>query len=68
MSAKEHEPAAKISERPSRHRVHIPGFIREEELGLGDAIKRMTYALGIKHCTACQRRARALNHWLVFTR
>ena len=32
------------------HRVRLPGFIVDEEVGLGDAIKRATYAIGIKPC------------------
>jgi hypothetical protein len=51
------------------HRVRLPGFILEEqEVGLGDVVKRMTYAMGIKPCGGCQRRAAALNRWMVFTR
>jgi hypothetical protein len=49
------------------HRVRLPGFIYEEEVGLGDAIKRATYAFGIKHCTGCERRAETLNRLLAFT-
>ena len=30
-------------------------------LGLGDAIKRVTTAVGIKPCKACQKRAEKLN-------
>lgn len=26
------------------HRVRLPGFISDEEIGLGDVIKRVTYA------------------------
>jgi hypothetical protein len=47
--------------------VRLPGFVHEDEVGLGDAIKRATYALGIKPCTGCERRAEALNRRLVFT-
>lgn len=47
------------------HRLNIPGFIREE-IGLGDVLKRVTSAFGIKPCSGCQRRAQALNRWLVF--
>ena len=46
------------------HRVRLPGFLVEEEIGLGDAIKRVTYAIGIKPCSGCQRRAAALNRWM----
>lgn len=49
------------------HRLNIPGFITDEDIGLGGVIKRATYALGIKHCGGCQRRAGALNRWLVFS-
>lgn len=50
------------------HRVHLPGFITDEEIGLGDVIKRATSYIGIKPCGGCQRRAAALNRWLVFTK
>jgi hypothetical protein len=50
------------------HRVHLPGFISDEEIGLGDAIKRTTSYFGIKPCGGCERRAAALNRWMVFTR
>jgi hypothetical protein len=48
------------------HHVRLPGFVHEEEVGLGEAIKRATYAMGIKPCTGCERRADALNRLLVF--
>jgi hypothetical protein len=47
--------------------VRLPGFVREQPVGLGDAIKRVTYAVGIKPCGGCGRRAAALNRWVVFT-
>jgi len=49
-------------------RVRLPGFITDDEIGLGDAIKRVTYALGIGACGGCEQRASALNRWMVFTR
>lgn len=55
------------SERQS-HRVRLPGFVSDEDIGLGDAIKQVTYAFGIRSCGGCDRRAAALNRWLVFTR
>ena len=45
-------------------RVRLPGFLVEEEIGLGDAIKRVTYAMGIKACSGCEQRAAALNRWM----
>jgi hypothetical protein len=50
------------------HRVRLPGFIVDEEIGLGDAIKRVTYAIGIKPCGGCEKRAAALNRWMVLSR
>ena len=54
------------TEKGENHPLRIPGFIKEE-VGLGDVIKRITYVAGIKSCGGCQRRAAALNRWLVFT-
>lgn len=50
------------------HRVRLPGFVADEQIGLGDAITRTTSYLGIKPCGGCQQRAAALNRWMVFTR
>ncbi len=50
------------------HRVRLPGFLIEEEVGLGDVIKRVTYAMGIKTCGGCENRAAALNRWMHFSR
>jgi hypothetical protein len=50
------------------HRVRLPGFLIDEEIGLGDAIKRVTYAMGIKPCGGCEKRAEALNRWMHFSR
>lgn len=50
------------------HRVRLPGFLIEEEVGLGDLIKKATYAMGIKTCGGCERRAAVMNHWVHFSR
>jgi hypothetical protein len=50
------------------HRVRLPGFLVEEEIGLGDAVKRVTYAMGIKPCGGCEERAATLNRWMRFSR
>ena len=62
--------AAGKQEQPAstKHRVRLPGFLVEEEIGLGDVIKKTTYALGIKPCGGCEKRAAALNRWMVFSR
>ena len=49
------------------HRVHLPGFITDEEIGLGDVVKRATSYFRIQPCGSCEHRAAALNRWLVFT-
>ncbi len=49
-------------------RVRLPGFLLEEGIGLGDVVKRMTYAMRIKACGGCEKRAAALNRWVHFTR
>ena len=48
-------------------RVRLPGFISDQDVGLGDVIKRATYAIGIKPCGGCERRAAALNRRMVFS-
>lgn len=55
------------AERPT-HRVRLPGFLIEEEIGLGDAIKKVTYSMGINACGGCERRAATLNRWMHFSR
>lgn len=49
------------------YRVRLPGFISDEEIGLGDVIKRATSAVGIRPCGSCEQRATALNRWLTFS-
>jgi hypothetical protein len=49
------------------YRVRLPGFITDKEVGLGDVIKRATSAVGIRPCGGCERRAAALNGWIVFS-
>ena len=66
------QPKAK-AKRPEKveapaHRVRLPGFLVEEEIGLGDVIKRATYAMGVKPCAGCEKRATTLNRWMSFHR
>jgi hypothetical protein len=49
------------------HRVRLPGFISDEEIGLGDLIKKTTYRVGLKPCSGCERRAATLNRWMTFS-
>ena len=64
--ASAHETEQREERQP--YRVRLPGFVKDEELGLGDVIKRATYSVGFRPCGACGQRAAALNRRLVFTR
>jgi hypothetical protein len=68
--AKRKRSSARVSERQKRppYRVRLPGFVQEEDIGLGDVIKRATYSVGVRPCGGCEQRAAALNRWVVFTR
>jgi hypothetical protein len=64
--------ASKSKDSPDRsersfHRVRMPGFVNDEEIGLGDVIKRASSYFGIKPCGGCERRAASLNRWVRFT-
>jgi hypothetical protein len=61
------ETAQRREERQS-YRVRLPGFVKDDEIGLGEVIKRATYSVGIRPCGGCGRRAAALNRWVVLTR
>ena len=52
----------------ARYRVRLPGFLVEEETGLGDVITHATASAGIRPCGGCARRAAALNRWVSFRR
>ena len=52
-------------ERPP-HQVRLPGFVGDEEIGLGDVVKRAASYVGIRSCGGCEQRRGALNRWMVF--
>lgn len=64
---KDTEREAQVAESHPR-RVRLPGFLIEKEIGLGDLVKNTTYAIGIRPCAGCEKRAEALNRWVTFTR
>ena len=68
MNAKDATARPDNEPEPKPYRVRVPGFITEEDVGLGDVIKRVTYAMGIKPCGGCEKRAAALNRWMRFSR
>lgn len=47
--------------------VRLPGFLNENDVGLGDVIKRAISYVGIRPCGACEARAAALNRRFVFS-
>ncbi|SEE09898.1 hypothetical protein SAMN05216482_9183 [Streptomyces sp. PAN_FS17] len=47
-------------------RVRLPAFI-DDEIGLGDVVKRVTYSTRLRPCSGCDRRAAALNRWIAFS-
>lgn len=49
------------------HRVRLPGFVLDEDIGLGDMIKHATSSVGIRPCGDCTKRAAMLNSWIVFS-
>lgn len=65
-SKKARSDQANIRELKPYH-VRLPGFINDNEVGLGDVIKRATSAFGIRSCGDCEQRAAMLNQWFVFT-
>ena len=67
MNQDESESAEADLSRASSHRVRLPGFVTETDVGLGDVIKRVTSSAGIRPCAPCAKRAAKLNSWLVFS-
>lgn len=61
------------AERPSLQsesppvRLRLPGLVTDE-IGLGDAIARVTTAVGLQPCGGCEARAAVLNRWMIFSR
>jgi hypothetical protein len=53
---------------PQPLRVRLPGFVAEENIGLGDVVTRVTSAFGIRPCGGCLDRAAPLNRWMAFSR
>jgi len=49
------------------YRARLPGFVGDEEIGLGDVVKRVTSSFGIRPCGGCERRGATLNRWFVFS-
>ena len=48
-------------------RVRLPGFLRDEDIGLGEFVSRVTSALGVPPCGDCKRRAERLDRLVVLS-
>jgi hypothetical protein len=59
------QPAARPTNAP--YRMRLPGFVSDDDVGLGDVVKHVTSAIGIKPCGGCERRAAILNRWVTFS-
>lgn len=46
-------------------RVRMPGFLVNDEVGLGDVLKSVTSTVGVRPCGGCNRRAAAMNRRVV---
>lgn len=67
MAKRTHIASVKGSGSIAPHEVRLPGFIRDDTIGLGDFVMRATSYFGIRPCGGCQRRRAALNRWMVLT-
>jgi hypothetical protein len=67
MTPDEPEAGRVDQEQPEPHRVRLPGFTAETEVGLGEVIKRATSLVGIRPCGSCLERAATLNRWMIFS-
>ncbi len=47
------------------YRVRLPGFVRDDDVGLGDVIKQATAGVGVHPCGGCAKRAEVLNRWFM---
>jgi hypothetical protein len=62
----EEESPSREQQQKMRAGVRLPGFVNDADIGLGDVVKRVTRAAGLRPCRGCERRAATLNRWLVF--
>jgi len=48
----------------ARLRLRVPGL--KKSIGAGDVVRKATEALGIDHCSDCDKRQDRMNRWLRF--
>jgi hypothetical protein len=59
--------SVKGSDSLAPRKVRLPGFVRDDAIGLGDFVTRATSYFGVRACGGCERRRAALNSWVVLT-
>lgn len=64
MTANPRQPDDRESADGARFVIRLPGLIKDDVVGVGDIIKRVTSTMGIQPCGGCKRRAQALNRVL----
>jgi hypothetical protein len=47
--------------------VKLPGFINNDDIGLGRLVSTITSRAGVKACDGCIRRANLLDAWIVIS-
>ena len=53
-----------LAEVKARLRFRVPGL--KKSIGSGDVVRKVTEALGIEHCSDCDRRKDRMNRFLQF--
>ena len=66
MTKKIDDRAAHADGERQPHRMRLPGFVGDEEIGLGDVVKRAASYFGARPCGGCEQRRAALNRWMTF--
>ncbi|MGH8905644.1 MAG: hypothetical protein ACRD0K_03815 [Egibacteraceae bacterium] len=68
MSSEESKGRRSGKSRTEPRRVRLPGFVDDDDGGLGDVVKKVTSIVGVKPCGGCAERAGRLNDWMVFSK
>jgi hypothetical protein len=55
---------ARDSRKLTPRRLRLPRFLIEEPVGLGQVVKHVTKAVGVRPCDPCERRAEVLDGWI----
>jgi hypothetical protein len=56
--------AEQLKEARARLRLRVPGL--KKSVGAGDVVRKVTEALGMEHCSECDKRKERMNRFLRF--